>query len=353
MVGAHVTDAWTRLDDRSRTLYMYVVFIAGMAAPLFLFLAGLTIAMAASARAVKVGHAAAAALARKRGLQIFALAFLFRLQSQLLGWGAFTNFLKVDILNVMGIAMIAAAVLWSLSATRPVRIALFRVGDDRRGDGDAARPRGIDPCRFARRHRGVHPAAAGPHELRAVSVGGFRLRGGIAGELCSRHRANRGASPPGGPLDHRLAGIALAYAASFRPSIYPVANFWTSSPTFFFIRSAFARRWCRSRSASITFTRSCAGASRLAPAHRRARPGRHDPWPIIAVRLLDSRRDGVRRHRQAAEARPAARVVAAATVALCALLYAIVKWKDRKMAGRELTWRLENLRAGAEIEANN
>ena len=31
-----------------------------------------------------------------------------------------------------------------------------------------------------------------------------------------------------------------------------------------------------------------------------------------------------------------------ATVALCALLYAIVKWKDRKMAGRELTgaWRI-------------
>ena len=31
-----------------------------------------------------------------------------------------------------------------------------------------------------------------------------------------------------------------------------------------------------------------------------------------------------------------------ATVALCALLYQIVVWKDRKMAGRELTgaWRV-------------
>src|SRR5687767_6899620 len=43
MVGAHVTDAWTRVEDRGRTLYMYTVFVAGMAAPLFLFLAGLTI----------------------------------------------------------------------------------------------------------------------------------------------------------------------------------------------------------------------------------------------------------------------------------------------------------------------
>ena len=41
MVGAHVTDAWTRQEDRSRTLYMSTVFIAGLAAPLFLFLAGL------------------------------------------------------------------------------------------------------------------------------------------------------------------------------------------------------------------------------------------------------------------------------------------------------------------------
>ena len=107
MVGAHVTDAWTRVDDRQRTLYMVTVFIAGMAAPLFLFLAGLTIAMAAASRAAKLGHAEAAALARRRGLQIFALAFLFRLQSQLLGWGALINFLKVDILNIMGIAMFA------------------------------------------------------------------------------------------------------------------------------------------------------------------------------------------------------------------------------------------------------
>ena len=125
MVGAHVTDAWTRPDDRQRTLYMYTVFVSGMAAPLFLFLAGLTLSMAAAARATTAGHAAAAATARLRGLQVFGLAFLFRLQSQLLGWGALSNFLKVDILNVMGLAMMAAAILWSLSANRLARIVLF------------------------------------------------------------------------------------------------------------------------------------------------------------------------------------------------------------------------------------
>ena len=125
MVAAHVTDAWTQLEDRQRDLYGYTVIIAGLAAPLFLFLAGLTLSMAASARASTVGHRAAARLACARGLQIFALAFLFRLQAQLLGWGPLVNLLKVDILNVMGIAMFAAAILWSLSSRRAVRILLF------------------------------------------------------------------------------------------------------------------------------------------------------------------------------------------------------------------------------------
>src|SRR5687767_15002921 len=105
MVAAHVTDAWTRVEDRQRQLYGYTVIIAGLAAPLFLFLAGLTLSMAASLRANTVGHRAAATMALKRGVQIFALAFLFRLQSQLLGWGPLVNFLKVDILNVMGVTM--------------------------------------------------------------------------------------------------------------------------------------------------------------------------------------------------------------------------------------------------------
>ena len=84
-------------------------------------------AMAASARSSRVGHAAAASMARLRGLQVFALAFLFRLQSQLLGWGALINILKVDILNVMGIAMMAAAVLWGWAMGRATRIALFAI----------------------------------------------------------------------------------------------------------------------------------------------------------------------------------------------------------------------------------
>src|SRR5205085_3333628 len=35
------------------------------------------------------------------------------------------NFLKVDILNVMGVTMIAAAILWGLSKDRTIRVVMF------------------------------------------------------------------------------------------------------------------------------------------------------------------------------------------------------------------------------------
>ncbi len=109
--------------------------------------------------------------------------FLFRLQSQLLGWGAFINFLKVDILNVMGIAMIAAAILWSLSANRVVRITLFAIATVlvamatplvREASALAALPDAIEAY--------VRPLP-GRTNFALFPWAGFVLAGGIAGEL--------------------------------------------------------------------------------------------------------------------------------------------------------------------------
>jgi uncharacterized membrane protein len=237
MVAAHVTDAWTRVEDRQRQLYGYTVIIAGLAAPLFLFLAGLTLSMAASLRANTVGHRAAATMALKRGVQIFALAFLFRLQSQLLGWGPLVNFLKVDILNVMGVAMVAAALLWGLSANRMARIALFALATAaiamltppvRGWPVLALLPDAVEAY--------IRPLA-GRTNFALFPWAAFLIGGGIAGELVAAARTERDERR----LQHGLllAGVgggALAYALSFQPSIYSNANFWTSSPTYFFVR---------------------------------------------------------------------------------------------------------------------
>ena len=321
-------------------LYMYVVFVAGMAAPLFLFLAGLTIAMAASARAGKVGHGEASRQALQRGLQIFALAFLFRLQSQLLGWGALINFLKVDILNVMGIAMLATALLWSLSSNRVIRIVLFAVATGlvamttplvREAGILAALPDAIEAY--------IRPLP-GRTNFALFPWMGFVLAGAIAGELVFAAKSDaRERLLQTGLLISGLGAIAVAYAASFRPSIYPVANFWTSSPTFFFIRVGICTVMlpiARAIDQFHAFARRTYALAPDVPGRVIATLGRSSLFVYwIHVEMAYG---GI--------ARPLRRALPLeisliATVALCAVLYAITKWKDRKMAGRQLTgaWR--------------
>ena len=311
MVGAHVTDAWTRDADRQRTLYMYTVFVAGLAAPLFLFLAGLTLAMAASSRAATVGHAGAAAAGAHARLQVFALAFLFRLQSQLLGWGALINFLKVDILNVMGLAMIAAALpLGRLGESRVVRIAAVRDRDGGGRDDDAAGARS-----------GVLARAAGPIEAYIRPLPGrtnFALFPWAAS--CSRARSPASSCPPRRP-SRRSGGCRPACCCQASPASRSATRrrsgrrsirSRTSGPArrrSSSSGSASARRWCRSRAAIDRF-HAFVRAQLAAMFSPDARPRHHDARPLVAVRLLDSRRDGLRRARPAAPPRAAARGVA-------------------------------------------
>jgi uncharacterized membrane protein len=337
MVMAHVTDAWTRPDDRDRTLYAYTVFVAGMAAPLFLFLAGLTLSMAASARASKVGFAAAAAMARWRGVQIFALAFLFRLQSQLLGWGALINFLKVDILNIMGITMTATAILWGLSERRIMRVMLFAIATVavaistplvRETPWLTALPDAIEG--YIRPRPGFTNFALFPWA-------GFLFAGAIAGEVVYAARTDaEERRMQSGLLIAGLGGIVVAYAASFQPSIYPVANFWTSSPTFFFIRLGIC-------TVMVPIARAIDAFHGIVRGWFRGRLPEGVPGLVVTT-LGRSSLFVYWIHVEMAYgglARPVKRslpleVSLIATVALCALLYAIVKWKDRKMQEVEL-----------------
>jgi uncharacterized membrane protein len=335
MVGAHANDAWTRDADRQGMLYALTVFVAGLAAPLFLFLAGLSLSMAASRRAATVGHAAAAAMARRRGLQIFALAFLFRLQSQLLGWGALSNFLKVDILNVMGLAMMAAAVLWGLSTSRRTRIALF-----------AVMTISLAMATPLVREAGLLAPLPDPIEAYIRPLpnrttfalfpwAGFLVAGAIAGELIAAARTRQQEiRMHSGLLAAGLAGIGLAYAASHQPSIYPAANFWTSSPTFFFIRLGVCAVTIPVGRAVDLFhgwVRAWLGdrlSSPQAPGVVTATLGRASLFVYwVHVEMV-----------YGVLGRPLRRMLPleaslAATVALCFLLYLMVGWKERLMAG--------------------
>ena len=110
MVEAHTFDAWTAPADRATPFYRFFILIGGFGAPAFLFLAGVALSLAMGSRLRKGAEPREALrLARRRGWQIFGLAFLFRFQSFVISQGAPITLLKVDILNILGLSMLAAA----------------------------------------------------------------------------------------------------------------------------------------------------------------------------------------------------------------------------------------------------
>lgn len=121
MIEAHTIDAWTVADPSVRLLtrFKLLQFLAGWAAPLFLFLAGVSVSMAAASHIRKGKSVAqASAAVQRRGWQILGLAYLFRLQSFMLSpTQPISGLMKVDILNIMGIAMVAAAWCWGRGKT--------------------------------------------------------------------------------------------------------------------------------------------------------------------------------------------------------------------------------------------
>src|SRR5437870_265257 len=87
MIMWHSIDSWTAQETMVRESAMFgtITFLAGWAAPLFLFLAGVSLPLAGAARMARgLGRRAASAMLQRRGWQVFLIAHLFRLQSFLL-----------------------------------------------------------------------------------------------------------------------------------------------------------------------------------------------------------------------------------------------------------------------------
>src|SRR5260370_25359 len=82
MIEAHVLDSWTRAAARRSRAFGESLILGGFGAPLFLFLAGIAVAMSAGSKARRTGDTRGAVRAvQRRGLEIFLLAFVFRFQS--------------------------------------------------------------------------------------------------------------------------------------------------------------------------------------------------------------------------------------------------------------------------------
>jgi uncharacterized membrane protein len=120
MMEWHSIDSWSVTTGRDSDAFARTAFIGGWAAPSFLYLAGVAVSLAGMARMRRGADRVAASWSlQKRGWQIFALAHVFRLQSFLFSPGAsWTAILKPDILNVLGLGMVAAAWCWGRAETR-------------------------------------------------------------------------------------------------------------------------------------------------------------------------------------------------------------------------------------------
>jgi uncharacterized membrane protein len=241
MIQAHALDAWTRSADRSTLAFGYLMVVGGLAAPLFLWLAGLGLALSAERTLVRGGHRwqAAEGIVR-RGLEIFILAFLFRLQAFLVSPGSpLVTIFRVDILNVMGPTMVVAGLLWALarnwsqavafSATAATAIAVA-TPLVRAATWVSALPAWVQ---WYLRPTGDHTT------FTLFPWAGFVFAGAAAGTLLA-------AGPDSQSLERRsiglltLAGallVALGVYTASQPTIYRASSFWTSSPTYFAIRA--------------------------------------------------------------------------------------------------------------------
>lgn len=238
MIEAHTFDSWTRVADRAHPIYGPLMVLAGFGAPIFLFLAGIALALAAGSRQRKgKSDGEVAALARRRAWQIFGLALLFRLQSVLISGGRWSSLLKVDILNVMGVSMLLGALFWGWGRSRRSRFAWLMAATIafamltpiiRQMEIFAPLPDRLE---------GYFRPAGNLNTFSLFPWTGFLFAGAAIGLWLDAVRAEQ---------DERRTvltigglGLALAiggYAASYLPPLYEVTNFWTSSPTFFFLR---------------------------------------------------------------------------------------------------------------------
>src|SRR4051812_28760555 len=239
MIEAHTVDAWTRLTVRQTNAFRDATVLGGFAAPLFLWLAGLAVVLAATRAAERTGNRRAAVeMICRRGLEIFILAFLFRVQGFIVTPGSHpVTLFRVDILNIMGPAIAIAGVVWGLARGPAARVFWY----------------GCLAAAFAMATPIVRASPAidawplwlqwyvrpfGEFTIFTLFPwAGFVFAGGAVGALIAAARDARG--------ERRLQTILgatgvvlvwLGFYAAGRPSIYASSSFWTSSPTWFAIR---------------------------------------------------------------------------------------------------------------------
>jgi uncharacterized membrane protein len=108
MFQTHCYDSWLSPEARKSSLFAWSQLGGTLPAPLFIFLAGISFALATERlRGKGTNRSKLAQLTILRGAEVFGMGLVFRVQEFALGypWSPWTDFLRVDVLNILGLSM--------------------------------------------------------------------------------------------------------------------------------------------------------------------------------------------------------------------------------------------------------
>jgi uncharacterized membrane protein len=116
MFQTHCYDSWLSPEAKKSAFFAWSRLGGTLPAPLFIFLAGISVALVTERLREKgIGRNAIARQTVLRGAEVFGLGVLFRVQEFALGYRSapWTDLLRVDVLNILGISMmLMGVVIW-------------------------------------------------------------------------------------------------------------------------------------------------------------------------------------------------------------------------------------------------
>jgi uncharacterized membrane protein len=262
MFEVHGYDSWLMDSLRDTRFYRFSQFTGTIAAPIFLFLAGASLALV-SDRMRQKGATPSEVERRmaRRGFEIIGLGYLLRLQEYLMGLpkAPWTDLLRVDILNTIGVSLVLMAVVWRLCrnrvATAAVSLAISAaIVLATPALWTTMRPRWL-PWYLESYINGVHTFDVPQVWLfpifpwTAFAFAGLALGCFIFDDWATDHLAKTIAAL--GALGVALFFIAL-WADSLSRRFYSVYDYWHTSPSFFLARTGvllilfpLSYAWCR------------------------------------------------------------------------------------------------------------
>ena len=268
MFQTHCYDAWLRSDLRETQFYKWSQLGGTLPAPLFIFLSGVSFALVTEKLREK--GIAPNLIARQtilRGAEVFGLGVLFRIQEFVLGykWVPWTDLLRVDVLNILGLSMMLLGVLCWLTSSPAVATSRWR---STVGAGITSiviamltpplwttwRPKFL-PWPVESYINGVHTFQEPQHWLFPIFPWtAFAFAGLAIGLLmCGDFARRKEAAFFGWLLVTGVAAIALSVlldSSSIR--LYAVYDYWHSNPNFLLLRCgvllitlSLIYAWCR------------------------------------------------------------------------------------------------------------